>query len=82
MVEVIEHCGGDIRTDQSLVNEMLGGRDRAIASDEIIANAKRLAKDSTLPAHSSLEQTKRNMADCLRTWRICLHREVINSQRI
>jgi hypothetical protein len=47
-VKVIEHCGGDIGTDQSLVNEMLGGRDRAIASDEIIANAERLAKDKYL----------------------------------
>jgi hypothetical protein len=47
-VEVIEHCGGDIGTDRSLVTEMLGGRDRVIASDEVIADAERLAKEKYL----------------------------------
>jgi hypothetical protein len=47
-VKVIKHCGGDIGTDQSLVNEMLGGRDRAIASDASIADAERLAKEKYL----------------------------------
>jgi hypothetical protein len=47
-VEVIEHCGGDIGTNQSLVNEMLGGRDRAIASDASIADAEQLAKEKYL----------------------------------
>jgi hypothetical protein len=47
-VEVIKHCGGDIGTDQSLVTEALGGRDQAIASDAIIADAKQSAKEKYL----------------------------------
>jgi hypothetical protein len=43
-IKVIEHCGGDIGTDQSLVDELLGGRDWAIASDEVIADAEKIAK--------------------------------------
>jgi hypothetical protein len=48
MVEVIEHCGGDIGTDRSLVTEMLGGTDRAIASEAAMTNAEKLAKDKYL----------------------------------
>jgi hypothetical protein len=47
-VKVIEHCGGDIGTDRSLVTEALGGRDRAIASDAVIANAEQSAKEKYL----------------------------------
>jgi hypothetical protein len=45
-VEVIEHCGGDIGVDRSLVTEMLGGHERAVASSaELIVNAEQMAKD-------------------------------------
>jgi hypothetical protein len=47
-VEVIEHCGGDIGTDRSLVEEMLGGRERSIASEAIMINAEQQAKDKYL----------------------------------
>lgn len=47
-VEVIEHCGGDIGIDRSLVDEMLGGRDRSIASTEIIVDAELQAKEKYL----------------------------------
>jgi hypothetical protein len=47
-VEVIEHCGGDIGVDRSLVTEMLGGHDRSIASATVIVNAERDAKDKYL----------------------------------
>jgi hypothetical protein len=47
-VEVIEHCGGDIGMDRSLVDEMLGGRDRSIASDAMMTDAEKLAKDKYL----------------------------------
>jgi hypothetical protein len=47
-VEVIEHCGGDIGVDRSLVAEMLGGRDRAIASASVIVSAEHDAKDKYL----------------------------------
>jgi hypothetical protein len=47
-VEVIEHCGGEIGIDHSLVDEMLGGHDQAIASANIIINAEQQAKDKYL----------------------------------
>jgi hypothetical protein len=39
-VEVIEHCGGDIGVDQSLVTEMLGGHNQSIASSSILVDAE------------------------------------------
>jgi hypothetical protein len=56
-VEVIEHCGGDIGVDRSLVTEMLGGRDRSIASDAIMADAEHLAKEK------SSVQTRQDIGD-------------------
>jgi hypothetical protein len=47
-VEVIEHCGGDIGTDRSLVTKILGGRDRAIASEAMIVDAEHQAKNKYL----------------------------------
>jgi hypothetical protein len=47
-VEVIEHCGGDIGTDRSLVDEMLGGRERSIASATMMIDAEKLAKEKYL----------------------------------
>jgi hypothetical protein len=47
-VEVIDHCGGDIGTDRSLVTEMLGGRDRAIASASAMVDAEKSAKEQYL----------------------------------
>ena len=47
-VEVIEHCGGGIGTDHSLVTEMLGGTDRAITSEAAMTNAEKLAKEKYL----------------------------------
>jgi hypothetical protein len=47
-VEVIEHCGGDIGVDRSLVTEMLGGHDRSIASSSILVDAEQKAKDKYL----------------------------------
>jgi hypothetical protein len=61
---------------------MLGGRDRAIASDEVIANAERLAKEKYLACAFILGADKtRDMEDYWRIWKILLHRAVINFQR-
>jgi hypothetical protein len=62
-VEVIEHCGGDIGTDRSLVTEALRGRDQAIASDAVIADAEQLAKEKYLSCLLFLELTRRAMED-------------------
>jgi hypothetical protein len=47
-VKVIKHCGGDIGTDRSLVDKMLGGREWSIASASIIIDAEHLAKEKYL----------------------------------